>query len=269
MNRSLKIEHNSTFYNLGFFERKASDDTILYLHGLGTSKQDFLPALNIDLLKKYSIVSFDFPGCGQSSYDPKASPTIDNLVTITEEVVKKLKLKSFHIIGHSMGGLTALLFAKRNPGKVKSFINVEGNLAPVDCRVFSEYVCNYPTDVDEKKFFLDFKNQIGNNGHLEFDKFLSNLEKNVTYNAIRQYCQSIFNYCLNTDLLSYFKDLDLPKMFIYGDENNDLPYIDQLNKQGVVISEIPASNHFPFYSNPELFFNEIGQFYLNPEFENK
>jgi len=254
MNKLLKIEHKNASYNLAYFVRKASDDTILYLHGLGTSKQDFLPALNIEILKKYSIVSFDFPGCGQSSYDPNASRTIDDLVAITEEVVKKLELDSFHLIGHSMGGLTALLFAKRNPGKVKSFINVEGNLAPVDCRVFSEYVCNYPTDVDEKKFFLDFKNQIGNNGHPELDRFLSNLKKNVTYNAIRQYCQSIFNYCLNTDLLSYFKDLDLPKMFIYGEENHDLPYIGQLNKQGIVVREIPGSNHFPFYSNPETFF---------------
>jgi len=263
MNKLLKIEHKNTSYNLAYFERKATEDTILYLHGLGTSKEDFLPAKNIDLLRKFNLVSFDFPGCGQSSYDPKVSLSIDDLVAITDEVAKKLELNSFHLIGHSMGGLTALLYAKSNPGKVKSFINVEGNLAPVDCRVFSEYVCNYPTDVDEKKFFLDFKNQIGNNGHLEFDKFLSNLEKKVTYNAIRQYCQSIFSYCLKTDLLSYFKVLNLPKMFIYGEENNDLPYIGQLNEQGVAVSEIPGSNHFPFYSNPETFFNEVAEFYLN------
>lgn len=264
MNKILKIEHKNTSYNLAYFERKTSGDTVLYLHGLGTSKEDFLPAINIDLLKKYSLVSFDFPGCGQSSNDPNVPMTIDDLVAITEKVAKILGLKSFHLVGHSMGGLTALLFTKRNPGKVKSFINVEGNLAPVDCRVFSKYVSQYPKDVDEKKFFLDFKKQIGNTGHLEFDKFLSNLENNVTYSAIRQYSQSIFSYCLDTDLLSYFKEMNLPKMFIYGEENNDLPYIGQLKKQGVAVKEIPGSNHFPFYSNPGSFIGEIAEFYMKP-----
>ena len=95
MNKILKIEHKNTSYNLAYFERKATDDTILYLHGLGTSKEDFKPATNIDLLRKFNLVSFDFPGCGQSAYDPKASLTIDDLVAITEEVITKLNLKSF------------------------------------------------------------------------------------------------------------------------------------------------------------------------------
>lgn len=47
-----------------------------------------------------------------------------------------------------------------------------------------------------------------------------------------------------------FLNLPMPRHFIYGAENNTLSYLDILRKSDTVVTEIPASSHFPIYTNP-------------------
>ena len=53
-----------------------------------------------------------------------------------------------------MGGLTALLLAHQDPGRVLSFVDIEGNLAPEDC-FLSRQVLTHPSG-DAESFFDDF-----------------------------------------------------------------------------------------------------------------
>ena len=257
----IEINHKNTWFELDYFNREGAGDTILYLHGLGTSKEDFKTTLGYESFNDFNIISFDFPGCGKSNYNEEIALDIDDLVIITNKVTEKLGLESFHLIGHSMGGLTGLLYARRYPERVKSFINVEGNLDLIDCRVFSKYVNEYPSEKTEESFFKDFKNRISPHPNPEFDFFLKNLEKRVLYYSLKDYCQSIVRYCERSPLLTYFTQLNCAKAFIYGEENKDLHYLKKLATQGVTVSEIPSSNHFPFYSNPDSFFDSINDFY--------
>ena len=146
----IEINHKNTQFELDYFNREGTGDTILYLHGLGTSKEDFKATLNNESFSDFNIISFDFPGCGNSNYSNEIALDIDDLVIITNKLTEHLSLKSFHLIGHSMGGLTGLLYARRYPEKIKSFINVEGNLDSIDCRVFSKYVTEYPSENTEE-----------------------------------------------------------------------------------------------------------------------
>lgn len=246
--------------DLEVFERKGPGDTILYLHGLGTSKEDFLPAKEVQKLNEYRLVMFDFPGCGKTKTKQNIHFTIDDLVNITDEVVNKLGLKRFHLVGHSMGGLTGLFYACKFPHKVRSFINVEGNLDPIDCRIFSRFVCDYPPTASEENFFMAFSNHVRVGKNLELDVFLSKVREKVSFSSLREYCGSIVHHCESAPLLNFFIDVPCPKMFIYGQENNDLTYLNKLSTSGVDIQEIPGSNHFPFYSNPSHFFNTISKF---------
>jgi hypothetical protein len=45
------------------------------------------------------------------------------------------------------GGLTALLLAQRSPGRVLSFVDIEGNLAPED-QFLSRQIVTHPADDD-------------------------------------------------------------------------------------------------------------------------
>ena len=50
-----------------------------------------------------------------------------------------------------------------------------------------------------------------------------------------------------------FLALPFPRMFMYGEQNNTLSYLDLLAEKGVELAEISHCGHFPMYSNaPEM-----------------
>ncbi len=65
-----------------------------------------------------------------------------------------LGVDRFHVVGHSMGGLTALLLADRDPARVVSFVDIEGNVAPEDC-FLSRQVVSHPHS-DPAGFLSEF-----------------------------------------------------------------------------------------------------------------
>lgn len=131
--QKLELFYRNHPLQIGYFIRRGRKDAVIYLHGLGCSKHDFLEAVNRPELQAYTLIAFDFPGCDDSPYPDDLHLEMDDLVEITHLVVSALPIDDFVIIGHSMGGLVALLFAERYGKHVKGFINVEGNLAPEDC----------------------------------------------------------------------------------------------------------------------------------------
>jgi pimeloyl-ACP methyl ester carboxylesterase len=132
-------------YTLSYFDRPGAGPTILYVHGLGCSKSDFMEMASVSELESFRVVAADNPGCGDSSYDVSRPLNIDGVVTVIEKFVAHLELDRFLLVGGSMGGLVAQFYAERNPNKVAGFANVEGNLAPEDC-MFSRKVIphSYP-----------------------------------------------------------------------------------------------------------------------------
>src|SRR5271166_5885230 len=126
-------------YALGYFDRPGPGPAILYVHGLGCSKADFMETTSVSQLQAFRLVCADNPGCGDSSYDERHPLNIDGVVELIENFVAQLGLNRFVLVGGSMGGLVALLFAERNLNRIAGFANVEGNLAPEDC-MFSRNV---------------------------------------------------------------------------------------------------------------------------------
>lgn len=71
------------------------------------------------LSKEFSIIKIDLPGHGLS----KIYGEIHTMEMMAEEVKKvtdHLKLKTFHLLGHSMGGYVSLAFAEKFPEVLKS-----------------------------------------------------------------------------------------------------------------------------------------------------
>jgi pimeloyl-ACP methyl ester carboxylesterase len=60
------------------------------------------------------------------------------------------------LVGGSMGGLVALLYAEQNPDKIAGFVNLEGNLAPEDC-MFSRNVIPHSYSRFESIVFRQIK----------------------------------------------------------------------------------------------------------------
>ena len=257
--KKLEITYRDQPLEIEYFIRLGRNETILYLHGLGCSKNDFLKATTTGELQAYTLVAFDFPGCGNSSYLDNITLGIDDLVEITNIIISKLSLGDLVVIGHSMGGLVALLYIQRYGEYIKGFINIEGNLASEDC-FFSREITKHGFAEFIDTVFRNFRQKLSRSNNKGFQKYIDTLEKYSSPKAFFDYCPSLVNYSENGNLIQRFTDLKIPKIFIYGSENNWLSYIPQLKNKGCEVVEIANSNHFPCYDNPQDYYKVISNF---------
>jgi pimeloyl-ACP methyl ester carboxylesterase len=247
-------------YTLSYFDRPGSQPAILYVHGLGCSKADFMEMTAVPELP-FRLVSADHPGCGDSPYDENHPLSIDGVVELIEKVVSKLELNRFLLVGGSMGGLVALLFAERNLDKIAGFVNVEGNLAPEDC-MFSRNVVSHSYPHFEKIVFPHIKKEISAKTGRGFEQHLRVLEK-AHPRAYYDYSFQTVEYSDHGNLLKRFLSLPVAKCFLYGSENRHLSYLPELRQSDCTVIEIPNANHFLFYDQPNHYAAALASFARN------
>ena len=256
---TLTIRYKGTPVHIAYFIRPGPGKTVLSLHGLGSSKNDFARALRVNDLARYSLAAFDFPGCGNSPYPEEFAFDLDDLVEITHLLVCNLSLKNVIFVGHSMGGLVSLLYAERYSKYIEALINVEGNLAPRDC-FFSRIVTGYGPGGFTEEMFQKFRQELAQSDKPGLREYAGTLHKSANRKAYVDYSRSLVDYCDNVDLLDKFITLSIPKLFVYGSGNRQLPYLTELEQRGCPLKEVPESGHFPAYDNPRSYFAIIADF---------
>lgn len=252
------LTYKNCKFRIAYLLRRTPEVAVVFLHGLGCSKRDFLEAFDYPELTDYTLLAFDFPGCGDSPYPETLTLNIDDLVEITHLVLSAFQVKDSVLVGHSMGGLVALLYAERYRTSVRGFINVEGNLSSGDC-FFSRAVAQSDFPAFTNTIFPELKDRLKHAGNRGFREYAANLEK-ANKKAYYDYSPSLVEYSDTGNLLERYLALAIPKLFMYGAENRSLSYLPRLTERGCALMEIPASNHFPFHDNPTAFYHTIASF---------
>jgi pimeloyl-ACP methyl ester carboxylesterase len=245
-------------YILRYFDRPGPGPAILYIHGLGCSKADFMEMAAAPELQPFRLISADHPGCGDSPYDDNHPLNIDGIVNLIENFVDNLGLDLFLLVGGSLGGLVGLLYAERNLNRIAGFVNVEGNLAPEDC-MFSRNVIPHPYSHFVKVIFPQIKKAISARRGRGFARHLSVLAKAHP----RAYYDCAFQtveYSDQGNLLQRFMSLPIPRCFLYGSENRHLSYLARIRESDCTIIEIPNANHFLFYDAPKHYAAALASF---------
>lgn len=95
--------------------------TLVLLHGLrgfsGTWR-----TLATALSSRYRLIAPDQRGRGDSDWDPACNYYTDAYLADLEALVAHFDLKRFALLGHSMGGTTAYVYADRHPEKLATLI---------------------------------------------------------------------------------------------------------------------------------------------------
>lgn len=91
--------------------------TIVLLHGFADSKEVWLPVAT-QLTAHFHLIIPDLPGWGESSRDMNASYNIDAQAARLQTFVQTLGLGRFLLVGHSMGGAIAGVYAAEHPEHV-------------------------------------------------------------------------------------------------------------------------------------------------------
>lgn len=256
---NVNLSYKATQLDIQYFMRSGGDIVLLYLHGGACSKSDFIEATTVPELDDYTIISFDYPGCGNSPYTPHRNLDVDDLAEITQIFIEQLQLNNIVLVGHSMGGLVAMLYMLKHKSAL-AFISIEGNLAPENC-IFSRKVAN-TADFSEfkSKGFPALRKSLEESDNTGFRKWSKAVAKSSAL-AFYNYCPSLVHHSDSGVILKHYIDLDIPTLYIYGSENaNDLNFLRTLNTHGCKNAEISNSNHFPFFDNPTEFYQVICNF---------
>ena len=97
---------------------------LLLLHGFGNEAHiwdDFAPTV----APYYRTVALDHRGHGDSAWDEKRRYEHDDMVADVECVTKALGIDRLVIVGHSLGGRIATLFAGRHPERMAGLVLVD------------------------------------------------------------------------------------------------------------------------------------------------
>lgn len=96
--------------------RKKSQSPLIVLHG-GPGGTSMTVEGLLDLSNQRQVIIYDQMGAGKSSAVDKKHWKISTFVTQLDEIVKSLKLESFHLLGASWGATLALEYYKYKKGQ--------------------------------------------------------------------------------------------------------------------------------------------------------
>ncbi|XP_068650194.1 probable lysophospholipase BODYGUARD 3 [Aristolochia californica] len=102
-----------------------AEENVLFIHGFISSSafwtETLFPNFSEGTKSRYRLFAIDLLGFGRSPKPTDSLYTLrEHIDMIERSVLEPYKLKSFHIVAHSLGSILALALAVKYPGAVKS-----------------------------------------------------------------------------------------------------------------------------------------------------
>ena len=113
---SNKIDAFGTSYS---FNKVNEKNTIVFIHGVGLSKEIWDPQINF--FKDYNTLTYDLLGHGKTPLK-KSKINMKNFTMQLLRLINELKLSKINLIGFSLGALIARHFASEYNDKLNSLI---------------------------------------------------------------------------------------------------------------------------------------------------
>ena len=263
-----------------FYQKFGEGPALIILHGLYGSSDNWVTIAR-KLSSRYTIYLIDLRNHGKSAHSPEHSYHLmvgDLAGFMTIENIEKA-----YILGHSMGGKTAMLFAAMYPSKVAGLIVVDigpggyANLSQYSPQVIAHLnIVNAMLSIDPSKF----------SSRVEIENELAKTIKDI---SVRQFIMkniersgdNIFAWKLNVDAISRSlpammgpipldkilgpnQITQFPVLFIKGGRSN---YISP-DQQALInqyfpeaqIETVPGANHWVQAEQPAKFMDVLEGF---------
>lgn len=94
---------------------------VVMLHGIRGYGETFV-GIAAALQPAFRVIAIDQRGRGASDWDPAHNYYTDTYVADLDGLVQQLGLKRFDLLGHSMGGINAIVYAARHPERVRRLV---------------------------------------------------------------------------------------------------------------------------------------------------
>ena len=285
MNEILLPYHFPTKYlqlkegKIAYIKEGNGKKALIFLHGLSSNSDAWFR--NIETLDKdFTCIAIDLPGFGKS-YKNAEEFTATYFASIVKEFAEKMKIDKFTLVGHSMGGQTAIKFAAKYPEKLDKLILI----APAGIEKFSEFegtamkmVMN-PTTI-----MASTEEQIDRNYQLNFYKMpkeaaqmiqdRKNIVKSADFEAHAIAIQKSVKGMLDDTVTQDLEKINTPTLILFGKNDALIPNkylhptltIDELSKtaqesiKGSKLILINEAGHFLQFEKPIEVNKEIKEF---------
>jgi pimeloyl-ACP methyl ester carboxylesterase len=98
---------------------EGSGTPLVLLHGVGSAARSWKHQLR-GLAAAFRVIAWDAPGYGGSSALAAEEPTADDYAQALESFLGALSVARFHLVGHSLGCVTAARYARLNSERILS-----------------------------------------------------------------------------------------------------------------------------------------------------
>ncbi len=220
-------------------EEDFSKTPLLILHGWKQNKESWIDIINI-LKKSHRIICIDLPGFGESINKEFLNFTVEDYSNSIETFLKDIGIKKVIILSHSFGGRIAINMTIRNKISISKLI------------LFSSAgIINKNNNINYsllKRIVPEsIKNRIRSRDYKESGEL-----KNIFLNAI------------NFNIEPLLKDIFIPTLIIWGDEDKELgldnAYIINKEIKESELKIMKGNTHFAHMENPYLFTGYINRF---------
>ncbi len=278
------IDSDIQYYNYNDLDIKFTDhgsgETILFIHGLGSSSFTWRHLYKYYSLE-YRVISIDLKGFGNSSKPINKDYLISDQANLVQQFINDLELKDITIIGNSFGGAVALstytnadFYTKRkitklillDPAAYKQE-KLPGYVALLQTPFLNKIALifgpkNLIANIILKQIFYD-DSLITNEMITTYGNFLKGPK---SHNALIQTAKSVSSD-ETIKLSSSYKNIRIPVLIIWGEDDNVIKK--QMGEQ--LNSDIPKSElvilencgHVPQEESPDLTINIINDFFEN------
>lgn len=231
---------------------------LLLIHGLGSSKEDFLSIFKYRDLTANNILIPDLVGHGDSSKPSSFSYLMADQAAILRQLLSALSIKnSIVLIAHSMGGPIAISLAELLGNRIIGMIYAEGNIDEGDC-FFSKTVIDSFSSEDWKargfdQFLLKFQN---NQEMTAFAKTFSKAGPETIYGSSRD----LYRVSKEDMLLMRLVQLSIPVLGVFGAKNTGKFSSEKKLLSKFPVRFIPDAGHAMMHDNPDFFYNTVVEY---------
>lgn len=232
-------------YRLAAWFRDTGPDLVLFVHGLGCSKESWRQAWSAAPLYGHALLAIDLPGFGASPRPAGFSYDLADQAELLASIINLHASRRVRLVAHSMGAAIASLLPEPVARRVDNLVIVEGRLVSSSCGIAA-----IAAGVDARRFetevFPQFRRRVAADRRAAFD--LDRADPEAFYRSSR----SLIEWTAGDGLVPRLAAFNCPTAFVYGSDNRHLGEL-QLLDPGV-LHEIGDAGHFVMNERPEEFY---------------